>query len=580
MIVLGISRGHDAGACLMRDGQILCVVEAERVHQIKHCDGPGSIPESVRVALENSGVSADQIDRVVIADSYRDNIELSHPALVPQLHSEGLMASVGTANRLLHLGGGDLGIRDLRPSTPVFATCHHACHAAGAVYMSGFERCLSLVYDGYGICCGTIFYHYDGRNLARVEASVDRMLVGWRYQMFAQFVREIDKEKTAVYDFAGKIMGLNAYGNPDKSVVAFLKGWLREDKAHYDLTWDTTSSYWFPGLVNERGFGRNQSSVLDPDYLCLLASLQIAIDEVVCEEIAAELTESDSGNLVLSGGCAFNILTNDAVAGMSMIKSSFIPPNAGDVGLAMGAAIIGSQTKESGLHFPNVSAVEKRSPYKGPFLLGRRLEGDGLNEATIERIVKSLSEGGIVGFVKDRMEIGPRALGHRSLLADATHSDMREIINQRIKGREWWRPFAPVARSVDADEYFEIKVADPYMLHSAIVRPEWRDRLRPVTHKDFSARLQVLADEAAHPELWAILTELKRRTGVGVCLNTSLNIGGYPIMNSLSEIQQFLSEKDVDFIYVDGAILEPVRAKTVRRLSATGNVHSLSPGLN
>lgn len=565
MLVLGVHRGHDAGVCLFDSGRIVCVVEAERIFRIKHADGPGTIAECARVAFQEAGIQPHQVQKVVIADSYRDKIEANLHGMPEALHHPDLLGPLGTVDTLTHIGGGDLGIVGLRGDVPVFAACHHACHAAAAVYMSGYEESLVYVYDGYGTCCGTVGYKYWNGKLQRLPESVDKLLVGWRYQLPGYFLRDIDKSKTKIYDFAGKLMGLSAFGKARPDVVLALKDWLHQGYENYHQSWDASSNWWFPGLVNKQGFKTDMATAQDPDFCCLLASLQAAVNEAVTEEVAVLASQHGLTRIVLTGGCALNILANDALERHPDIDSLFVPPNAGDAGLAMGAAVIGGASDGTALHFPAIAVPEKRSPYKGPHLLRDNaltiLQEHARDEqrdrtATLDQVVGKLRDGGIVGFVKGPLEIGPRALGHRSLLADATRADMRELLNTKIKKREWWRPFGPVARSIDASEYFEFHDGCPYMLRSVTVRNEWRERLVPVTHVDGSARLQVITDESTHPELWYILSQLKELTGVGVCLNTSLNLGGLPIMNSGQEIADFLRSTGVDLMYVDGMIIK------------------------
>ncbi len=560
MIVLGLQRGHDAGACLMRDGHVLCAVEAERVHRIKHADGPGTIPQCAQLPFDQCGVRPEDIDGIVISDSFRDRIEVALPHICPDLHSTKLLGSIGTYGALAEVS--DIGIADIPKDTPVLAACHHACHAAGAIYMSDFDNALVYVYDGWGVCAATAAYIYREGKLLRIEDSVDKLLIGWRYELLASFIVEINDANTKKYDFAGKLMGLNSLGTPCAEAIAHMKSWLRMGFDEYQTTWNAAGKVWFAGLVNEEGFSLDSTSAHDPAFQSLLASLQVAMNEVVCEEIAELRARFDTRNVIVTGGCALNIMTNDAVEALDGIDQVFIPPNANDGGLAMGAAVICSAYgMERELHFPGIARREKRDPFKGPFLIGSAGSGaepdmaDATQLAVLDQVAEALCSGGIVGFVQGRIEVGPRALGHRSLLADATSADMRDVINKKIKLREWWRPFAPVVRGEDADDYFITSNPCPYMLRTAEVREEWRDALKPVVHFDNSARLQVLEDEESDPALWYVLSELKRHTGIGVCLNTSLNIGGRPILNSREEIFEFLENTAVDFMYVDGEIL-------------------------
>lgn len=567
MLVLGVQRGHDAGATVARDGRVLAVAQGECVLNIKHADGLGVIPEAARACLREAMVSPGEVDAVVICDSNRDNIEKHYADLMEQTHSPRLLASLGTVDGLTYIGG-DLGIMGLRDEIPVYAICHHAAHAALAVAMSGYEEATALIADGYGVCCGTVGYHYEGGALVRLDDTADCFLGGWRYQLFGSFTKEISKQQTQVYDLAGKIMGLNAYGQVRRDWTDSIKDWFRMDMEEYKTIWQPHNFTWFEDFY-EGGLSLNSASVDEQPFRDIVASMQQAFSEVACETVQELVARTGTADVLLCGGCALNVLSNEAVASLPEVNRLFIPPNSGDSGLSMGAALAGCAVLgDVPLHLPHLPLADKRRPYLGlslvndldPYVMEDRYPRltarpcHAGNPADLGCLMDIIHGGGLLGVARGRGEIGPRALGNRSILADATAPGIKDHINQEVKHREWWRPFAPVCRLEDAPTYFESAQWSPYMLTTAWTREEYVDTLCSVTHHDRSARLQVVARREDNPLLWDLLGEIKHRTGVGVLLNTSFNIGGKPLVGKKSEALDMLRDHNLDAVLFEDTL--------------------------
>ncbi len=271
--------------------------------------------------------------------------------------------------------------------------------------------------------------------------------------------------------------------------------------------------------------------------------------------------------LVLSGGCALNIITNERIANIPEVRELFVTPNCDDRGISMGAALLlDSALTGVPLHHPSVSTAQRRTPYQGlPVAWDVTDAPEGIaamafplsESENLDAMARWLAAERIIGMVHGRGEIGPRALGHRSILASPARAEMQDTINQKIKHREWWRPFAPVVRSVDLDQYFDVSRHDPYMLTGGLVRPEFRDRLAAITHVDRTARVQSLPDRETNPELWDLLTARAEQTGIGVLLNTSYtfyNAGGKPLVNQSSAAFALLLETGLDALWMDGTL--------------------------
>lgn len=559
-ITLGISRTHDVSAALFKGGELLGIAEAERVLEIKHARGPDKLMPAIIELCAQHCVAIEEIDAIAIADTGRELLEASFQDALDKIHSDFPLAKIGLRPILKELPLGDIAL-NFRNDIDVFYSCHHASHALSALYQAGFSECAILVVDGYGICCGTIAYHYKDGNLRRLDDFKDAALLGWRYQLFGHFPKEIISEKTDILDLAGKVMGLNAYGKPVQEYVTYFANWFRGDFASYETCWNLDKAF-FEDLI-PGGLRKDGSSVEDPLFLNIVSSMQEAYSQVMAELATRLLQETGSRNLIVTGGCALNVLANTRLA--TLADNVFFQPNSGDSGLALGSAsAAAAYLANTPLHHPDISIKVRRNPYMGLGLQGAELL-EGLvptnlvkhrlpegNQSTCVDLAKRLAAGEIVGMVRGRSEIGPRALGNRSILAHAALPDMRDVLNAKIKHREWWRPFAPVCRALDAKEYFDFAVPSPYMLTAATVRPAHLAKLKSACHEDGSARLQVIPDRDWHPLLWDILGELKAQTGVGVLINTSFNDGGKPMLNRASSAIDMLDSTQMDAAWIDG----------------------------
>jgi carbamoyltransferase len=558
-IILGISRTHDVSAALFKGSELLGIAEAERVLDIKHARGAEVLEPAIIELLAQHDIAVEEIDAIAIADTGRERLEAKFPGTLDTIHGDYPLAKLGQLSVLKDLPLGDIAL-GFRDDVGVFYSCHHASHAMSALYQAGFEECAILVVDGYGICCGTMAYHYKNGQLRRLDNFNDAALLGWRYQLFGHFPKEIVSEKTDILDLAGKVMGLNAYGKPVPEYVAYFANWFRGDFSSYETCWNLEQTF-FEDLISD-GLRKDGASVEDSAFLNLVSSMQEAYSQVMAGLASRLLQETDSKNLIVTGGCALNVLANTRLSRLA--ENVFFQPNSGDSGLALGSAsAAAAYFASTPLHHPGISTKVRRNPYMGLRLQDAKLlegliptnllkrwmpEGD---QATCAELTKRLASGEIVGMVRGRSEIGPRALGNRSILAHAALNDMRHILNAKIKHREWWRPFAPVCRAVDAEEYFAFAVPSPYMLTAATVRPAYLERLKPACHEDGTARLQVLPDRDWHPLLWDILGELKAQTGVGVLINTSFNDGGKPLLNRASSAVEMLKNTQMDAAWID-----------------------------
>ncbi|MBM3547961.1 MAG: hypothetical protein FJX54_13500 [Alphaproteobacteria bacterium] len=576
MLLLGLHSGHDANVTLMRDGEVIVTVESERVLDLKHAAGLGAMQAAVEAAFLTTGVNPAEVDAVIFADDMHGRLDVN-PLVQRATHFGRKLHPVGVVGNTelwptpgmrfsLPLGG-------VKPETPVHLCCHSMAHAAGALYMAGFEDAAILVYDGYGTCCGTMAYRYDGVEIACLPDWHDRFLMGLRYGAFGWFLREIASTASSsqFLDFAGKVMGLQAYGSAKPDLVLGFREWftngdyaeyltcMMQGEHHCQSFIAPPSPKWNPGLY------LNRLSAEDQDSRDIVASMQEAFTQIACEAARDLVAATGSRRLVVSGGCALNIVTNERLAGLDEVEDFFVPPNCDDRGISLGAAALGHCGLTGALpHFPAVDLARRRSPYKGMLVTGATPPALGADvsirafdlsdPANLKQMARWLARQRIIGVVQGRSEIGPRALGHRSILTAANDPAMKDHINQRIKKREWWRPFAPVCRAPDLDEYFETPQPDPYMLLGARARERWRRDLGAVTHVDGTARVQAVPDRDANPVLWDLLGAMKAETGAGILLNTSYNEGGKPLVNTRAAALSMLSKTGMDATWIEGTL--------------------------
>ena len=391
----------------------------------------------------------------------------------------------------------------------------------------------------------------------------DRFLLGAGYHGIGIIAHEI--QATEVLDVAGKVMGLSAYGKSIPEWKAYFKDSYfssssetgYEDYIRQSGRYDAETDERFCTALLPDGLAAGSTTVMDPFYRDLVAPMQDAFTEIVSGACADLMQATAQCNVFMSGGCALNILANSAVAALPETRFVFVPPNASDCGQGMGAAIVAMHAMTGKpLHRPEISPVRRGNPFIGALLLDdpssallpdeiRRSPFLWNETAHLSRLADRLLHGDIIGLVNAASEIGPRALGNRSIIALASYPNMKDIINHKVKRREWWRPFAPVCRWCDAETYFSVNSGSRYMLMNEVVRAEWRDKLSSITHHDNTCRLQILRVREDNAHLWDLLTQLKISGAISVLLNTSYNLSKKPLVNTTKDALSLLVDSQM-----------------------------------
>jgi carbamoyltransferase len=601
MKILGISAFyHDAAAALIVDGEIVAAAQEERFTRKKH--DPDFPVQAIRFCLEEAGFGIAEMDAVVFYDkpflkferlletycAYAPKGLLSFLRSMPVWIREKLFLKKIIVDGLREIGSFD------RKQLRLLFTEHHLSHAASAFFPSGFEEAAILTIDGVGEWATASIGQGRGNSIEVLKEMDFPHSVGLLYSAFTYFCGF--RVNSGEY----KLMGLAPYGNRDGAAY---HGYLetirtklvdiREDGSiflHQEYFSYATGSRMVPDKKWAALFGlsrREPESALDQRYCDLALAVQTVTEEIVMKMAAEARRLTGSDRLCLAGGVALNSVANGKLVVSGLFGELFIQPAAGDAGGALGAALAAyyiyfKQTREK-------AGIRPGDAMKGSFLGGSFTDAEiaavlrwnGLAythypdaDELRGRVASLLSEGKVIGWHQGRMEFGPRALGSRSILADARNPEMQKKLNLKIKYRESFRPFAPIVLAEDAGEYFEIEGPSPYML---LVRPVKASRCRPlpdgfenwdpaarlyfersdipaVTHVDYSARIQTVHRET-NEGLWKLLREFKRITGYAVLVNTSFNVRGEPIVNSPEDAVGCFVNTEMDYLVIGNYIV-------------------------
>ena len=596
MRVLGLSAFyHDSAAALVEDGRIVAAAQEERFTRRKH--DAGYPANAVHFCLDRAGLALEEIDRVAFYDKpflkFERLLETAVAFAPRGWRSFSRAVPVWVKEKLFQK---DLLRRELRRLAPeadwnarlLFAE-HHQSHAASAFYPSPFREAVVLTMDGVGEWATTSAAVGRGNDLEMTREIHFPHSLGLLYSAFTFYTGF--KVNSGEY----KVMGLAPYGEPryaqtilDRLIDLKPDGTFRLDLDYFDFcTGLTMTNSRFDALFG--GPTRAPEAPLAQRHMDLAASVQAVVEEAVLRLTRALRAETGIRHLCLAGGVALNCVANGKVLRDGRFDDLWIQPAAGDAGGALGAALaashrlfgeprpVGGTEGETGRDSMNGAFL---GPAFGPDEVRRALDAAGAryevlpDAALIDAVAAALDAGKAVGWFQGRMEFGPRALGNRSILADARSPTMQKMLNLRIKERESFRPFAPSVPREDAADWFELDRDSPYMLLTAGVKPSRRKRpgeaeralsgldrltaslseIPAVTHVDYSARVQTV-DRATNPRYHALLEAFKARTGCPVLVNTSFNVRGEPIVCTPADAFRCFMGTDIERLAIGDCFL-------------------------
>jgi carbamoyltransferase len=577
MVVLGINAYHaNASAAIVVDGRLIAAVEEERLNRVKYAAGLPT--RAIRFCLDRAGVKLEEVGHIAIPRDPRARLgtKLRYALRMPRFALERARVMKNFAGIREDLAAAfDIAPENIRGRFHRIE--HHRAHLASAYFVSPFESAAVLSADGLGDFASSMWAAGEGPRMKILGEIAFPHSLGMFYTALTQYL--------GFWKFGDeyKVMGLAAYGQPEyldefrrivraDGPLSFRLGleYFTHQSQGPDMTWRDAGStpvlgrLFSPLLETRLGPPRKAEEPLEQRHRNLAASMQAALEEVLVAHWNALAKKTGQKALCLAGGVAFNCVANGKIFDRTPFERVFVQPAAGDAGLSVGAAftvhheILGRPREFTMAHAgwgPEFSPSEIRRAV-GQFDPAR--EGVRMEEleepALLETTARHIAAGKIVGWFQGAAEWGPRALGNRSILADPRRPEMKDILNQRIKHRESFRPFAPSIAEEATGEFFEETHPSPFMTFAYSVRPEKRAVIPAPTHVDGTARLQTVS-RAANPLYWKLLRAFGDLTGVPIVLNTSFN-DNEPIVCRPEEALDCFRRTRMDVLVMGNLILE------------------------
>jgi carbamoyltransferase len=549
MNILGINAYHgNASAALVCDGKLVAAVEEERFNRVKYAAGfPAA---AIRYCLQEAGISLSDIDHIAVPRNpyARLGTKLWYAIRMPSFARE--RARVLT--KFTAIPSALAAAFDSDP-TKIKATFHrvehHQAHLASSFFVSPFEHAALLSADGLGDFASSMWGVGRANRMQIDDAIAFPHSLGLYYSAVTQYLGFLK------FGDEYKVMGLAAYGSPEnmeafRDIVRFSSNgddlgfrlgldYFTHHKIGPEMSWAEADKTPVLGTMFSEAMGkllggppRPPAEPLEQRHRNLAASLQARLEEVYLGMLKKLAAKTGAKAVCLSGGVAFNCLANGKIFDHTPFDKVYVHPAAGDGGLAVGAAfyvwhqLLGkprSFVMDHAYWGPSYSREQIRAAIQASTVLSNGYTLAELNEPELMRqTAQIVADGKILGWYQGRAEWGPRALGNRSIVADPRRPEMKGILNQRIKHREIFRPFAPSILADKTAEWFQTSHPSPFMTLAYAVRPEKRDKIPAPTHVDGTGRLQTVAREA-NPRYHALISEFERQTGVPVVLNTSFN---------------------------------------------------------
>ncbi len=549
MVILGISCFyHESAAAILKNGQILAASAEERFSRIKH---DSSFPrQSIDFCLKQAGIKSSDLDYVVFYEKpflkFERNLTTS-VKYFPRSYSLFVDSMRNFLAEKLWIKSIIASQLKIAPSKILFVP-HHLSHAASSFYPSPFETAAFLTLDGVGEWTSGSWGLAIGHKLNPIGEIKFPDSVGLMYSTFTSFLG------FTVNDGEYKVMGMAGYGQP--RFISQIKklyhqnkdGTIRLNLDYFSFHLSSQKMYSEKFIKEFDQFNQDQQSRFD-----LAASLQEVTLEIVLNIVNFIWRQTKQDYLVFGGGVALNSVINAKIIQNSPFKELFIFPAAGDDGGAVGAALY---------VYHHVLGYKKRSPLKDAFLGAQfKYQNSKFKKLTDQKLIQlvasKLADGQIVGWFEGRAEFGPRALGHRSIIADPRNLAMKDYLNSQIKLREEFRPFAPAILEESASQYFSSPQTNlaKYMLGTFKAKPKAL-KLAPATvHVDGTSRIQIV-DKNYPGRFRKLLEHFFKLTGVPILLNTSFNLKGEPIVNSPEDAYQTFRESNIDILVIENYLIE------------------------
>jgi carbamoyltransferase len=595
MIILGINAYHgDAAAALVRDGELIAAVEEERFNRFKHCAG---FPvESVKYCLQEAKIGIEDVQHIGIS---RDPSAHLHKKIL--FTAQRAAKSFGGSSRASSSsssgeksGGSGIfrqvadrlsnaaKVRDLKEDLAKALGVsksglraqfhnieHHRAHLASSFFISPFDKAALLSIDGFGDFISTMWAVGEGNSIEVLGQVEYPHSTGILYTATTQFLG------FPYYGDEGKVMGLAPYGKPRfmdefREIVKLEEGgrfrlnldYFRHHAEGVEMSWDEGSPVLGRVFSDEYaklfGPARDKGAPLTEREHDIAASLQQRLEEISFHILNHLHEKTGLTDLGLSGGVAYNSVMNGKILLNTPFKRIFVQPAAGDSGTAVGVCY---QIYNGILKQPHSYVME--GAYTGPAFTAEEIKTE-LDKSNLkyesfsdreitQKAAQDIADGLVLGWFQGRMEFGPRALGNRSIVVDPRRPDMKDILNERIKKREPFRPFAPSILEERVGDYFEQTHPAPTMLMVYQIKEEKRKEIPAVTHVDGSGRLQTVS-RAVNDRYYQLISDFNELTGVPIVLNTSFNENEPVVCTPRHAIDCFMKTR-MDVLYLGNQVV-------------------------
>jgi carbamoyltransferase len=560
MKIFGINYfGHDSSAALVIDGKVVSAVEEERFSRIKH---DGAFPnQSINYCLENSQLSLSDIDAVALTFIPEDWINGNFLAYSQEFFPDSSPLMQSKIKLLqLYLDFENHVRKQFKYDGPIVFKQHHKCHFASSYYLSGFADSALMSMDGSGEYQTMLLGYGQELKLKDLQETLLPHSMGYLYDAVSVYLGF--NYKTG----AGKVMGLASYGDPERYKDVFeqivtldpTNGTFHLDMSYFEF--HKCRDVWVSDkLIEAMGPRHKKDEPLGQRQFDIAAALQQSVEEIGLNAAQYLHKTTGSKNVCMAGGVSLNCVMNGRILKETGFENIFVQPAAGDAGTAIGAALLhyydenpkaplGSRLEHS-YHGPAYSDEEilevlKRFPVKAT-------KPGNVGETTASHLI----EGRIIGWFQGHMEFGPRALGNRSILTAPFPAEMKDTLNERVKHREWFRPFAPAILEEYLEDYFDCGHITPYMLLVYNALDSKKSEIPATVHVDGTGRVQTV-NKDQNPRYYDLIKEFQKKSGVPVILNTSFNVQGEPVVCTPEDAIKCFLGTEIDVLVLGSYIID------------------------
>ncbi len=573
MIILGLNIFHaDTSAALIVNEKIVSAIEEERFTKIKHYSG---LPvNAIQYCLNSSNINISEVD--IIAINYNSKYNFLKKVIFSlkniNLTIFNKIISLKKKNSIKKILEETL---NKKISAKIVHVPHHISHISSSYFISGLDDVIGLTFDGSGDFSTSESFILENGAVKIIEKIFYPDSLGIFYQTFTQFLGFQN------YGDEYKVMGLSSYGKPKyinrvKKVISYDKcgnfklnlEYFNHHKNIMNFNFDEGLPF-FSNFFNHKfielfGSQRLINDKIEKYHKDLASTVQKIFEEIIILKILHLYKKYGKKNLALSGGCFFNSILNGKIHDLEIFDNIFISPFPGDMGGGLGAALYLVKERK---HFKNITL---ETPYLGSNFSNEYIKREIILEKNLENsdsinfeyyknfpeitslIAKKISENKLIAWFQDKSEFGPRALGNRSLLANPINKKIKEIINEKIKKRENFRPFAPIILEESYEDYFYQKFPSPYMSFVFKAKEKAKNEIPGVVHVDGTSRVQTV-NKNQNSKIYELLIEFKKLTNVPVLLNTSLNINE-PINNDPLTAYQTFTKSNIDILVMQNYV--------------------------